>query len=109
MIKQVLVATMGFAWLAGSGSALAVSDAAKVGANAGAMIYCKDKFGSGDDKGKYNLLKIKTMREYDDLDSGDRAKALVMKHAGEDGDYLGDKLTKSRCDSLRKMLYLKYD
>jgi hypothetical protein len=53
-------------------------------------------------------LKLKTLEEYQDLDSGDRARALVMKKAAEDGEYLGDPLDKSRCNSLRKMLFVKY-
>lgn len=89
-------------------AALAVSDAAKIGANAGAMSYCKDEYAADDDKGKYNLLTIKTFGVFDELDSDSKVKAMVMKKAAEDGDYLGKPLTKDRCDSLRKTLYLKY-
>ena len=70
--------------------------------------YCYDHIASSKDKSKYRLLKLKTLEEYQDLDSGDRARALVMKKAAEDGDYLGDPLDKSRCNSLRKMLFVKY-
>ena len=108
MFKKILAASFAVTFMFLATGAMAVSDAAKIGANAGAMSYCKDKFASGDDKSKYDLLKIKTFGVYDDLDSDSKAKALLMKKAAEDGDYLGDPLTRDRCDSLRKMLYLKY-
>lgn len=96
----LLTSTIGF-------NAYAITDASKIGANAGAMSYCYDRVASKD-KSKYRLLKLKTLEEYQDLDSGDRARALVMKKAAEDGEYLGDPLDKSRCNSLRKMLFVKY-
>jgi hypothetical protein len=108
MIKKILLTSAALCSMCLAGSVMAVSDAAKIGANAGAMGYCKDKYGAGSDKSKYNLLKIKTLGVYDELDGDDKARALAMKKAAEDGDYLGDPLTKDRCDSLRKMLYLKY-
>ncbi len=85
-----------------------VSEAAKIGANAGAMDYCEKRVAKGDDKSKYKLLSISTYKEFDDLDSLYKAKALVYKKAAEDGDYLGDPLDRDRCESLRKMLFLKY-
>ncbi|AUW06511.1 hypothetical protein [Vibrio campbellii] len=97
----LLTSTIGF-------NAYAITDASKIGANAGAMSYCYDHIASSKDKSKYRLLKLKTLEEYQDLDSSDRARALVMKKAAEDGDYLGDPLDKSRCNSLRKMLFVKY-
>ena len=96
-----MTSTIGF-------NAYAITDASKIGANAGAMSYCYDHIASSKDKSKYRLLKLKTLEEYQDLDSGDRARALVMKKAAEDGEYLGDPLDKSRCNSLRKMLFVKY-
>ena len=84
------------------------SEAAKIGANAGAMKYCKDKVASGDDRGKYNLLAIEAAKRYDDLDRGDKRRALVTRKAAEGGDYLGDPLTKQRCDSVRRLLFLEY-
>lgn len=91
-----------------SANADIVSDAAKLGANTGAMKYCRDKIASDDDRGKYNLLVLKTTEEYGDLDSDEKLKALVFRRAAEDGDYLGDPLTEDRCDSIRKILFLKY-
>jgi len=86
-----------------------ISEAAKIGANAGAMDYCEKRIAKGDDKSKYKLLSLSTYKEFDDLDSSDKTKALVYKKAAEDGDYLGDPLDEGRCDSLRKMLFLKYN
>ena len=83
------------------------SEAAKIGANAGAMKYCRDRVASKGDRSKYKLLAIKTAKIYDDLDSDEKVKALVYRKAAEDGDYLGDRLTESRCDSLRKILFVK--
>ena len=85
-----------------------MSDAAKIGANAGAMKYCEENVASPDDQNKYRLLKVSAYREYDDLDDSDKVKALVARKAAEDGDYLGDPLDEERCDRLRKMLFLKY-
>lgn len=84
------------------------SEAAKIGANAGAMRYCRDKVASEADQSKYKLLVLKTAEKFDELDSSDKVKALAYRKAGEDGDYLGDRLTEARCDSLRKTLFIKY-
>ena len=89
-------------------SADVVSDAAKIGANAGAMKYCRDNIADDGDKSKYKLLALESAKEYDNLSSGDKVKALVYRRAAEDGDYLGDPLTKARCDSIRKLLFIKY-
>jgi hypothetical protein len=88
-----------------SSQAALFSDAAKLGANAGAMEYCKN-IDSGDSS-KYNLLKIRTLKEYDRLDSGDRAKALIYRKSAEDkGIYLNDPLDKKRCQSIRRTLHI---
>ena len=47
-------------------------------------------------------------KRYDDLDRGDKRRALVTRKAAEGGDYLGDPLTKQRCDSVRRLLFLEY-
>ncbi|MEK6223474.1 MAG: hypothetical protein N2A97_01255 [Thermodesulfobacteriales bacterium] len=85
-----------------------VSDAGKLGANAGAMTYCRDNFKTEDDDGRYNLLVIQTTKEFGDLTGEDKAKALITRKAAEDGDYLGKKLNKKRCASIRKILLTKY-
>ena len=84
------------------------SEAAKIGANAGAMNYCKNKV-SGDDRGKYNLLAIEATKRYEDLERSEKRRALVTRKAAEDGDYLGDPLTKQRCDSVRRLLFVEYN
>ncbi len=108
MLKRTFLPLVACAVLLGAQQAQALSDAAEIGANAGAMSYCRDKFADKDTKSKYKLLKLKTYGVYDDLDGDERAKALILKNKAEDGDYLGKPLSKDRCDSLRKMLYLKY-
>ncbi|WP_261396524.1 hypothetical protein [Photobacterium rosenbergii] len=107
-MKRVMTLIVASAWLFVIGNAYAVSDAAKVGANAGAMIYCYDNVAQSSQQSKYKLLKLHTYDEYKKLPDNERATALLMKKAAEDGDYLGDRLDKGRCDNLRKMLYLKY-
>jgi len=102
-------ALLGATLLSSSVQADIVSEAAKIGANAGAMDYCEKRVAKGDDKSKYKLLSISTYKEFERLDSSDRTKALIYKKAAEDGDYLGDPLDSDRCDSLRKMLFLKYN
>lgn len=101
-----LTALLSFGFHTASGDV--ISEAAKIGANAGAMRYCRDKVASKGDQSKYKLLVLKTAEEFDELDSGDKVKALAYRKAGEDGDYLGDRLTEARCDSLRKTLFIKY-
>jgi hypothetical protein len=94
-----------------SGAALAdvFSEAAKLGANTGAMAYCGDNFADDDDKGRYKMIRLKLLGEFGDLPDDEKAKALILKKAAEDdGDYLGKKLDADRCTSLRKTLYLKY-
>jgi hypothetical protein len=103
MLGSVIIFAMGTA------TADVFSEAAKIGANAGAMKYCKNRVASGDDRGKYNLLAIEATKRYDDLDRDEKRRALVTRKAAEDGDYLGDPLTKKRCDSLRKVLFLEYN
>jgi len=89
-------------------SAWAVSEAAKIGANAGAMEYCRDNIASSDDRGKYNVVSLQALGEFNDLDSDDKLKALILKKAAGDGDYLGDPLDEDRCDGIRKLLFLRY-
>ncbi|MDN2481202.1 hypothetical protein [Vibrio agarivorans] len=91
----------------GTAQADVFSDAVKTGANAGAAEYCLDRH-AGDNKSKWRLLKVKTTKAYGNLNSKERTKALVARKAAEDGEYLGDKLNGKRCDSLRKMMYVKY-
>jgi hypothetical protein len=45
--------------------------------------------------------------KYDDLNSEDRLKALVFRKSAEDGEYSGDPVTEDRCDSIRKLLFLR--
>ncbi len=65
--------------------------------------------GEEDDKGKYKLVRLRTLDDFSALEGEAKAKALVVKKLAEDkGEYLGKKLTKDRCTSLRKTLGLKY-
>jgi hypothetical protein len=108
IIKMFLVAGL-LTIIASPGGAEVFSDAAKLGANVGAMKYCTECCADEDDEKKYKLLRLKTLKAFDDLPEDDKAKALILrKKAEDDGDYLGKKLDKERCDSIRKMLYLKY-
>ena len=90
-------------------SADVFSEAAELGANTGAMKYCGDSFADEDDDGRYSILRIKLLKEFEELPDDQKAKALVLKKSAEDdGEYLGKRLDRDRCTSLRKMLYLKY-
>ena len=104
IIASTLAAT---ALLAGAAQADIISDAAKLGANAGAMEYCRANFMTDDDNGRYALLVTATTKDFASLE-GDKAKALVMKKAAEDGEYLGEPLDAGRCASLRKLLIAQY-
>ena len=108
-VLSALTALGMLAFMSSSANADVFSDAAELGANTGAMAYCGDKFADDDDDGRYKLLELKLLKEFGDLPDDQKAKALVLKKAAEDdGDYLGKKLDRDRCTSLRKMLYLKY-
>ncbi|HAC64402.1 MAG TPA: hypothetical protein DCF68_12885 [Cyanothece sp. UBA12306] len=84
------------------------SEEAKLGANSGAMNYCRGNFMTEDDNGRYNILALKTLEDFNRLSSGDKVKALVYKKAAENGDYLGEPLTQERCENLRQLLYVQY-
>ena len=85
------------------------SDAAELGANTGAVAYCGSRFADDDDDGRYKILRLKLLEDFDAPPDDQKAKALVLKKAAEeDGEYLGKALDEERCTSLRKMLYLKY-
>ncbi len=107
MTRTLALSLIVAASLPASFASAQVSDAAKLGANAGAMEFCRDNFMTDDDNGRYALLVAATTKDFASLD-GDKAKALVMKKAAEDGDYLGDKLDASRCESVRKILLTQY-
>ncbi|MEZ8739911.1 hypothetical protein AB6E21_07775 [Photobacterium swingsii] len=104
-----LIKTLSLALIVLATNAYAITDASKVGANAGAMVYCYDHVASSDQRSKYQVLKLQSYEQYKDLPSNERARALLMKKAAEDGDYLGDRLDKRRCDSLRKMFHIQYN
>ncbi len=107
MIRTLSISLIVAAALQVSSAAAQVSDAAKLGANAGAMEFCRDNFMTDDDNGRYALLVAATTKEFASLD-GDKTKALVMKKAAEDGEYLGDQLDAGRCESVRKILLTQY-
>lgn len=109
MLRRVTV-MLALASLLVAGAALAVSDAVKMGANAGAMKYCRDHATSDKDKRRYKVLAKRTAEEFDalDMDRGEKVKALAARKRAEDGDYLGDELTEKRCDRLRGKLMVKY-
>ncbi|GAL15896.1 hypothetical protein JCM19233_6918 [Vibrio astriarenae] len=106
-MKKLLLVTAIIIGSIGTAQADVFSEAVKTGANAGAAEYCLDRH-AGDNKSKWRLLKVKTTKAYGDLNKEERTKALIARKAAEDGEYLGDKLDGKRCDSLRKMMYVKY-
>jgi len=60
-----------------------------------------------EDRNNYDLASTITTDAYGYLEGADKATAFTFRKAAENGDYLGDPLDKERCDSIRKMLYLK--
>ena len=106
-MKNILTGAILAAALTTSSAQAQVSDAAKLGANAGAMEYCRDNFMTNDDNGRYALLIAATTKDFASLD-GDKSKALIMKKAADDGEYLGDKIDAGRCGSIRKVLLTQY-
>lgn len=95
--------------LAATATCAQVSDASKLGANVGAMEYCRDNFMTDDDNGRYGLLVAATTKDFSNLsEDGDKTKALLMKKAAVDGDYLGKPLDAGRCESVRRILLTQY-
>ncbi len=85
------------------------SAAMEIGADTGAMKYCEENASSDEDKGKYKLVRLRALDNYNELEGEAKAKALLVRSAAEDnGDYLGKKLTVERCEDIRKILGLKY-
>jgi len=85
------------------------SAATEIGADTGAMEYCEKNFADKDDEGKYKLVRLQALNDFDALEEEAKAKALVVRVAARDnGDYLGKKLTKKRCEDLRKLFNVKY-
>lgn len=110
-MKRIQISTVALvaAAMAHDAGADVFSDAAELGANTGAVAYCGDRFADDDDDGRYKILRIKLLEEFEALPDDQKAKALVLKKAAEDdGEYLGKRLDEDRCTSLRKLLYLKY-
>jgi len=107
-MKILIVATSLLLSLAVPGHAQIISDAGKLGANAGAMNFCRDNFMTDDDNGRYGLLVAATTKDFSALGGEDKAKALITKKAAEDGDYLGKPLDGGRCQSVRKLLLAQY-
>jgi hypothetical protein len=92
-----------------SSVASADSNERKIGANAGAMKFCKDKVADKRNRAKYAVLQTRAVGEYDDLDSNERAKALVWRNKAEKkGDYLGSPLNARKCEEIRKILTIRY-
>ena len=74
------------------------------------MTYCEENVADDDDKEKYKLVRMQALDVFDEIEEGEaKAKALLVRSAAQDdGDYLGKKLTKERCESVRKVLGIKY-
>ena len=52
---------------------------------------------------------LQALNDFGELEGEAKAKALVVRKLAENkGEYLGKKLTKDRCKSIRKILSLKY-
>lgn len=88
--------------------AFAISDAAKIGANAGAMSYCREQVVSANQRMKYATLATRSLQEFEKLEGDEKTKALVMKRAADNGEYLGKPLTNKRCKKIRNSLFVLY-
>lgn len=106
-MRHILLLSLTLVTLLAATASAQVSDAAKLGANAGAMEFCRDNFMTDDDNGRYALLIAATTKDFASL-TDDKANALIMKKAAEDGEYLGDALDAGRCESIRKILLTQY-
>lgn len=108
MKKCIALATLVISTLSLSALADILSDSASLGANAGTMKYCSTHFATSDDQDNYNRLSILLLRELGDLESGKIKAIAISKGVEDNGVYLGKPLTQERCESLRKVLALKY-
>ncbi len=58
-VGMILVVAASFAFAVSVANADEISEAAKIGANAGAMKFCRDNIASDDDQSKYVLAETK--------------------------------------------------
>ncbi|QIR15646.1 hypothetical protein [Shewanella aestuarii] len=108
MNKIIAFSLFAASMLSFSTSADILSDSASLGVNAGTMKYCSTHFATKENKDNYNFLSVLLFRELNNLESG-KIKAIAISKGIEDtGTYLGKPLTAKRCESLRKVLALRY-
>lgn len=107
MVRLAIVATL-VAGVTAPAQAQVFSDAARIGAYAGAMAYCRDNYMTSDDAGRYALLALRATDEYLSLNARDRAHALAFRNAALRGKYLDEALDADRCARLRRLLSIRY-
>lgn len=79
-----------------------VHDAHRLGAFAGAMKYCAERY--DEREGRYNWARLAVAREVSDMRGKDKIKALTARDfAFERGQFLGNKLSRGECRALLGM------
>ncbi len=93
-----------WALIAGLAAALPAYSAAnpvEIGAQSGAMQYCRGKAKSNDERVKYNMLQTTYMEDMQKLSPAEKNQALVMQtQVNNKGAYRGQKLDPSTCGKL---------
>jgi hypothetical protein len=105
MKKPFSISPLLLACLAGSAhSAPGLNDAESLGAQAGAMEYCRDNFSSDSKtRNQYDALRSAYIKDFDQLAGNDKQRALqIAGVVGKKGNVGGKKLSESRCDQIRK-------
>jgi len=83
-----------------------VHDAHRLGAFAGAMKYCAERY--DEKEGRFKLARLSVIREVDDMRGKDKVKAITARDfAYERGQFLGNKLSRNECRGLLKMSEFK--
>ncbi|MGL6070309.1 hypothetical protein [Craterilacuibacter sp.] len=83
-----------------------VNDAHRLGAFAGAMKFCAERY--DEKEGRFKLARLSVVRLVDDMRGKDKIKAITARDfAYERGQFLGNKLSRKECRGLLKMSEFK--
>ncbi|WP_028452376.1 hypothetical protein [Chitinilyticum aquatile] len=102
-ISQYLLATLAalLLLLAEPASAL-VRDAHRLGAFAGAMKYCAERY--DEKEGRYGWARLRVAREVDGMSGSNKLRALTARDfAYQRGAFLGNRLDRGECRALLRM------
>lgn len=86
-----------------------VSQAEKLGIQAGAMEYCRDNFSAdGKTRKQYDALRQAFIQDLDQMPREEKQRAMqIAGTVGKKGNVGGKKLSSSRCEQMRRSALMK--